>query len=100
VLAVQHAVAELTGIRFDEDDADPPEDDGVGRTVWVDVHTGLGAYGRYSVLTKGNENNDDEHAGGGGGDRSCTAWMAELVSLLEGAGMGYRGSTDPGVFSG
>ncbi len=100
MLAVQHAVAELAGLLFNDDNADPPEDDGGGRTVWVNVHTGLGGYGRYSVLTKGNDNNNDERAGGGGGDRFRAAWMAELGSLLEGAGMGYGRSADPGVFSG
>ncbi len=51
-------------------------------------------------MTKGNDDNDDEHAGGGGDVRSRAAWMAELASLLEGAGMGYSRSADPGVFSG
>ncbi len=100
MLAVQHAVDELAGLRFDDDDADPPEDDGGGRTVWVNVHTGLGGYGRYNVLTKGNDYDNDERAGGGGCDRSRAAWMVGLAFLLEGAGMGYRRSADTGVFSG
>ncbi len=109
VLAVRHAVAELAGLRFDDDDddaEDPPEDDGGGRTVWVDVHTGLGGYGRYSVLTNGKDDEDDDDVGdgraggGGGGDRSRAAWMTELASLLEGAGMGYGRSANPGVSSG
>ena len=93
VLAVRHAIAELAGLRFD-DDADPPDDDddddggGGGRAVWVDVHTGLGGYGRYSVLTAG-----------GGDERPRATWMTEFASLLEGAGMGH-GSSAPGVSSG
>ena len=103
VLAVRHAIAELAGLRFDDDadpsDDDDDDDDGGGRAIWVDVHTGLGGYGRYSVLTKSND--DEERSGAGGGDeRPRPAWMTEFASLLEGAGMGYGRSADPGVSSG
>jgi len=82
ILAVQHAIFELAGFRFDRDSND--------RTVWVDVHTGLGGYGRYSVLTK---NNDER---GGDDDERSDAWTSEFTSLLERAGMGYGRSGDDG----
>ncbi len=96
MLAIQHAVAELAGLQFEDNDADPPEDGGGGRTVWVEVHTGLGGYRRYSVLTKGNNIDDDKHAGGGGGDRSCAAWMAELRSSSRGRAWG---NADPPIMA-
>ncbi|KAL3815544.1 hypothetical protein ACHAXA_004189 [Cyclostephanos tholiformis] len=91
ILAVQHAIMELAGFRFDS----PANlDNNCGRPlVWVDVHTGLGRYGRYSLLTK----NGDKLRGGG---KQPHAWMSEFMSLLERNGMGYGRSSDTGVSSG
>ena len=91
IFAVRHAIMELAGYRFDSP-ADSGDD--CGRpVVWVNVHTGLGRYGRYSLLTK----NGDELGGGG---KQPHAWMSEFMSLLERNGMGYGQSGDTGVSSG
>jgi hypothetical protein len=88
VLAIQHTFAKLTGLQFDDNIVDTPEDDGDRRTVWVDIHTRLGGFRWYSVLTKVNNKDDDKRARGGRGNRSHAAWMAELAFLLDGAGHG------------
>jgi hypothetical protein len=66
ILAARHTITELGGYRFDRAvDLKKDTDDGNQPVVWVDVHTELGRYGRYSVLTT---NSDELGGGGSGGD--------------------------------
>jgi hypothetical protein len=67
-----------TGGRNRPDDSND-DNNGEQPVKWVDVHTGLGRYGRYSLLTKNN----------GGRDEWSRAWMSEFALLLKGNGMGY-----------
>jgi hypothetical protein len=62
--------------------------------MWVDMHTGLGGQGGYSMLTK---NGDGIGSIGGGGDKRPHVWILEFASLLEGNGMGYGRSGNDGM---
>ena len=80
IFAVQHAINQFAGFRFDSLSVND-------RAIWVDVHTGLGEYGKYSVLTKrGNDN--------------TPSWISKFNSLLERKQMGYGKSKDASVNAG
>ncbi|KAL7540301.1 hypothetical protein ACHAXR_010016 [Thalassiosira sp. AJA248-18] len=84
VFAVQHAISEFAG--FDQFNSSS------NRTIWIDVHTGLGKYAEYSILVKGD-----------GGDISSQptgqlhTWASKFTSLLEESGMS---SNDESVSAG
>ena len=83
IFAVQHAINQFAGFRFDSSSVNDND-----RTIWVDVHTGLGGYGKYSVLTK--RSSDD----------NIPSWTSKFNSLLERKQMGYGKSKDASVNAG
>ncbi|KAL7533398.1 hypothetical protein ACHAWF_004481 [Thalassiosira exigua] len=91
VFALQHAIRHFAGIRFDST---------ADRALWIDVHTGLGKFGDYSILVKG------DNIGSTGPDESAGSpprendWASKFAARLEGSGMGYGASGDAGVSAG
>ena len=91
VLAVQHAIQEFGGYRFSgsSSDSSSPDSSSEGdRTLWIDVHTGLGKYGEYSILTTAAM---EDHS-------SCpspnNSWITKFNSHLHQQNMGYGQSSD------
>lgn len=89
IFAVQHAINEFAGFQFQFSTRSVASSN--NKALWIDVHTGLGKYGDYSVLTKGDSRCNNEEA--------CT-WITEFTTLLEGSQMGYGQSGDAGVSAG
>jgi hypothetical protein len=63
---------ELAGYQFDR--AADLDNNGGWPVVWVDVHTGLGWYRRYNLLTK-----NSHKLGSGGSGKQSHAWMSEYA---------------------
>lgn len=86
IFAVQHAITEFAGLRFDST---------FSTTVWIDVHTGLGKYGDYSILTKGGPSSDtaSEYS-------EEYAWRFKFRLLLEKSQMGLGKSSEKSVSEG
>ena len=107
VLAVQHAINKFGGYRFStptsvssagstsSSSLSSSSLDGSDRTLWIDVHTGLGKYGEYSILTRNGMSSavskEEE-------EPSCSShnnsWMSKLTALLERQHMGYGQSSN------
>lgn len=78
VFAVQHAIYKFAGLDFSSDS---------DRTLWIDVHTGLGKYGDYSILRAGGNDRGD--------DSVSSNWISKFSSLLD-----NQSNNDPSVSSG
>ncbi|KAL9182926.1 hypothetical protein ACHAXT_004205 [Thalassiosira profunda] len=88
ILAVQHAINEFAAFDAEKD-----------RVLWIDVHTGLGRFGDYTTLMKGNWGKGMSDEGSRDSDAKH-AWIATFQSRLAAAGMGQGASYDPGVSAG
>jgi len=81
---VRHAIYEFAGFDFSSSSS-------TSRALWIDVHTNLGKYGDYSILTKNighnpPPNNDDAS--------NEYAWVTKFTNFLEESNMGYGRSGD------
>ena len=102
VLAVEHAIHEFAGFRFASSSSEVSSStssshDDLDRTLWIDVHTGLGKYGEYSILTRDGMAAalvvEDEKKEQSSCSSHNSSWMAEFTSLLEQRRMGYGHSS-------
>lgn len=105
VLAVQHAINEFGGYRFSMSTSVSSSDssssssalDEIDRTLWIDVHTGLGKYGEYSILTRHGmssvESKEEEEGQSSCSSHNNDSWMTKFTSLLERQQMGYGQSS-------
>jgi hypothetical protein len=80
IFAIQHAIDEFAGFRFTSsktEQSEPLQTTDTQQTVastptfWIDVHTGLGKYGKYTVIQKERPENN-------------VPWISQLSSVIRG----------------